>query len=278
MAIITQIWREVVILVQQVGWVETLDLAVVSFILYQVLRLVRGTQATQLLVGLVLLAMVGLVANLLHLLLLQWIFTNAASFIVIAIIVLFQPELRRVLDQVGRISHLTNPLLAFGPQNLTRGVPEVIRAAERLSARKVGGLMAFEREVGLEDYAATGVRINGELSAEFLQTIFFPNSPLHDGAVIIRGDKIVAAGCLLPLPDEGSVRERLGTRHRAAIGLSLASDALIIVVSEETGLISVVENGKITRGLAGDGLRQRVTGGLPADKPASLRPLLGWLK
>lgn len=278
MAIISQLFREVLVLVQNVGWVEILDVAVVAFILYQLLRLVRGTQATQLIVGLVLLALVGVAANALNLLLLGWLFKNAAPFIVIGIIVLFQPELRRVLDQVGRIGHLANPLSVFNPQALSRAVPEAIRAAERLSARRTGALIAFEREVGLEDYAATGVRINGDLSAEVLQSLFFPNSPLHDGAVIVRGNTIVAAGCLLPLPDEGSVRERLGTRHRAAIGLSLASDALIIVVSEESGLISVVENGKISRGLSGDGLRARLTGALPATRTPSLRPRLGFLK
>src|SRR5207253_2405152 len=118
--------------------------------------------------------------------------------------------------------------------------------------------IAFEREVGLEDYAATGVRINGEISAEMLQSIFYPNSPLHDGAVIVRGNRIIAAGCLLPLPEEGTVKERLGTRHRAALGLSLASDALVLVVSEETGNISVIEEGKISRNLDSDDLRRRI--------------------
>ena len=278
MAFLGQLYHEVVTLLAAVGWVELLDVLVVAFILYQLLRLVRGTQATQLIVGLVVLALVGVAANVLHLLLLGWLFQNAAPFIVIAIIVLFQPELRRILDQVGRIGHFANPLSVFNPQALGRAVPEAIRAAERLSARRTGALMVFEREVGLEDYAATGVRINGEVSAEFLQTIFFPNSPLHDGAVIIRGNTIVAAGCLLPLPEEGSVRERLGTRHRAAIGLSLASDALIVVVSEETGAISVVENGKISRGVNAEDLRLRLTGALPQPKPQSLRPRLGWLK
>ncbi len=122
------------------------------------------------------------------------------------------------------------------------------------------------------------MRINGELSAEFLQSIFFPNSPLHDGAVIVRGNTILAAGCLLPLADESTVRDRLGTRHRAAIGLSLASDALILVVSEETGGISVVEGGRITRNLDPDGLRRRLTGGLEATAPAGngRSNLLGW--
>src|SRR5205807_6033466 len=181
--------------------------------------------------------------------------------------VLFQPELRRILDQVGRIGHLGRPLSAFNQQLFNRSVQEAIRASEKLAQRRVGALVVFEREVGLEDYAATGVRINGEVSAEFLQAIFFPNSPLHDGAVIIRGDRILAAGCLLPLPEEGAVRERLGTRHRAAIGLSLASDALIMVISEETGAISVVENGAITRNLDADGLRRRLAGSIEPAKP-----------
>ena len=266
-----------------VGPVELIDVLLVAVILYQLLRLVRGTQAIQLIVGLVFLVIIGVAASALHLLLLGWLFTNAAPFIVIAIIVLFQPELRRILDQVGRLGHLTSlsrPFAALNAQLAGRGISDAVRAAERLSARRTGALIAFEREVGLEDYAATGVRINGDVSSEFLQTIFFPNSPLHDGAVIIRGNTILAAGCLLPLPEEGTVRERLGTRHRAAIGLSLVSDALILVVSEETGAISIVENGQITRNLDGEGLRRRLTGSLePAPTTNGRRarmPILGW--
>lgn len=249
--------------IEKVGWVEAIDVLVVAVLFYYALKLVRGTRAVELLVGLVLLSLVGVLASALDLLLLKWLFQNAAPFVVIAVIVLFQPELRRALDQVGRLSHLNLQLSAFNPQAFNRGVAEAIRAAERLSARKTGALIVFEREVGLEDYAATGVRINGELTAEFVQTIFFPNSPLHDGAVIIRGNMIVAAGCLLPMPEE-RVRgaERLGTRHRAAIGLSQVSDAIVLVVSEETGSISVVEDGKIARNLDPDGLRARLVGSL----------------
>jgi diadenylate cyclase len=277
--ILQQLVHQLVAIVQKVGPVEVIDVLLVSFILYQLLRLVRGTQAIQLIVGLAVLVMVGVAASALNLILLSWLFRNAAPFIVIAIIVLFQPELRRILDQVGRIGHLGRPLGAFGDPLRSRSIQEVIRAVERLSARRTGGLIAFEREVGLEDYAATGVRINGEVSSEFVQSIFFPNSPLHDGAVIVRGSQVLAAGCLLPLPEEGTVRERLGTRHRAAIGLSLASDALIVVVSEETGSISVVENGTITRNLDADGLRRRLTGSIERVKPQTGRrlALLGWL-
>jgi diadenylate cyclase len=260
------------------GPLEVIDVAAVAFIFYQLLRLVRGTQATQVIVGLVVLGIIGFAAIQVHLILLGWLFQNAAPIAVVAIVVLFQPELRRILDQVGRIGHLAGPLSSFSPQLFNRSVAEAIRAAEKLAQRRVGALIAFEREVGLEDYAATGVRINGEVSSEFLQSIFFPNSPLHDGAVIVRGDQILAAGCLLPLADEAQVRERLGTRHRAAIGLSLASDALILVVSEESGGISVVENGKINRNLDAETLRRRLSGGLEANgvTGGGRQHLLGW--
>lgn len=259
---LAQFWSNLLGVLHHLGWGEVIDVVVVAIVLYQLLRLLRGTQGTQVLVGLVLLAVVGVVANQLNLVLLGWLFRNATFFIIIAVIIMFQPELRRALDQVGRLGRLGRlslPLSGYNPGLYNQALSEAIRAAERLSSKRQGALIAFERGVGLEDYAATGVRINGEISAEVLQSIFYPNSPLHDGAVIVRGNKILAAGCLLPLPEEGIVRERLGTRHRAAVGLSIASDALVMVVSEETGSISVIEEGKITRNLDGDGLRKRVS-------------------
>ena len=259
---IQQFYTQFLEVVHHIGWIEAIDVVVVALVLYQVLRLLRGTQGTQVLVGLILLAVIGAIANQFNLVVLGWLFRNATFFIIIAVIVMFQPELRRALDQVGRLGRLGRlgrPLSGYNPGQYNLAISEAIRAAERLSSKRQGALIAFERSVGLEDYAATGVRINGEISAEMLQSIFYPNSPLHDGAVIVRGNKIIAAGCLLPLPEEGIVRERLGTRHRAAVGLSLASDALVMVVSEETGSISVIEEGKITRNLDGDGLRQRVS-------------------
>jgi len=258
MTFISQFWLQLLEVVRHLGPVEVIDVAVVTFILYQLLRLLRGTQGIQILVGLILLAVVGVLSTTFNLILLSWLFRNATFFIIIAVIVMFQPELRRAFDQLGRIGHIGRPLSRFNTRQYNQAISEAIRATERLSMKKTGALIAFEREVGLEDYAATGVRINGEISAEMLQSIFYPNSPLHDGAVIVRGDRIVAAGCLLPLPEEGTVRERLGTRHRAALGLSLASDALVLVVSEETGNISVIEEGKINRNLDADDLRRRI--------------------
>jgi diadenylate cyclase len=276
MEILSQLLHQLWATASAQGPLEIIDVLVVAFFLYQLLRLVRGTQATQLIVGLVLLGVLGFASVQLNLVLLSWIFRNAAQVILLTLIVLFQPELRRMLDQLGRVPHLGRPLTAYNQKLFGKAVAEAIRAAERLSARKIGALIAFEREVGLEDYAETGVRLSSELSGELLQTIFFPNSPLHDGAVIVRGTTILAAGCLLPLPEEGSVRERLGTRHRAAIGLSMVSDALVLVVSEETGAISVVENGTITRNLDSDDLRSKVTGSLDATRPANGRAILGW--
>ena len=257
-------WTQLQQVVAHLGPVEIIDVAVVAFILYQLLRLLRGTQGIQILVGLILLAVIGILSTTFNLILLSWLFRNATFFIIIAVIVMFQPELRRAFDQLGRIGHIGRPLSRFSSRQYNQAISEAIRATERLSMKKTGALIAFEREVGLEDYAATGVRINGEISAEMLQSIFYPNSPLHDGAVIVRGNRIVAAGCLLPLPEEGTVKERLGTRHRAALGLSLASDALVLVVSEETGGISVIEEGKISKNLDADDLRRRIALRVPS--------------
>jgi diadenylate cyclase len=261
--LIPQFLQQLQEVLRHLGWGELIDVALVAFVLYQLLRLLQGTQGTQILVGLVLLAVVGVVATQFNLVLLSWLFKNAGFFILIAVIVMFQPELRRALDQLGRLGNIGRPLTGYSTHLYNQAISETIRAAERLSSRHNGALIAFERDVGLEDYAATGVRINGEISAEVLQSIFYPNSPLHDGAVIVRGNRIIAAGCLLPLPEEGIVRERLGTRHRAALGLSLASDALVLVVSEETGAISVIEEGKITRDLDADSLRRVVSVKVP---------------
>jgi diadenylate cyclase len=232
-----------------IGWRDVLDVIIVALILYQLLKLVRGTQAAQLLVGLVVLLVVDLIATALNLRLLKYVFANGGQAILIAAVVLFQPELRRALDQVGRLAPVRAILPHSAGGGISRLVDEVIRAAGSLSERRTGALVVFERGTGLENVAATGVRINGETTAEMLATLFFPNSPLHDGAVIIREERIIAAGCVLPLADAIPGVGRMGTRHRAALGLTLQSDALVVIVSEETGLISVAHQGKVYRGL-----------------------------
>jgi len=261
-----------------VGWRDVVDVAIVAFLLYQLLKLIRGTQAVQLLLGVGVLFVVGFVASQLHLRLVDFIFTNGSQAILLALIVLFQPELRRALDQVGRLSPVRSMLGHHGSIDIGRVVEEAIRAAESLSERRTGALLVFERETGLENVAITGVRINGEVTAEMLATIFFPNSPLHDGAAIIRDTRLVAAGCVLPLADAIPGVGRMGTRHRAALGLTLQSDAVVIIVSEETGLISIAHQGKIYRGLDQAKLRDMLAnllGAIPSTGRVSIpRPFL----
>jgi diadenylate cyclase len=275
-----QFLREIELFLQNRTWKDVLDVAVVSFFLYRLLLLIRGTQAVQIVLGILLLGLVGLVAKLLDLRLLSWLFQNAAPAIIIGVLILFQPEIRRALDQIGRMGFLGRPLAQQRIQALERMVDKVTRAAQRLVAARTGALIVFERETGLENYANSGIRINGELSAEFLEGIFFPNSPLHDGAAIIRGERILAAGCLLPLAEDTSVRERIGTRHRAALGLSLQTDAVVLVLSEESGQIAVAHEGKIMRNLDQDRLRQvLISLLLPRPEPGSRpRTLLGWIR
>ncbi len=242
-------WRDALIFLQNFGWRDVLDIAVVALLLYQLLKLIRGTQAAQLLVGLGVIVAVGLAAEALNLRLLQFIFRNGGQAIVIAAVILFQPELRRALDQVGRLSRVRSLLGHHVGEAMQRLVDEVIRAASSLSERKTGALIVFERETGLENIATTGVRIDGEVTAEMLATIFMPGTSLHDGAVIIRDARLIAAGCVLPLAETIPGVGRMGTRHRAAVGLTLQSDAVVLIVSEETGLISLALEGRITRGL-----------------------------
>ncbi len=255
------------IFLESIGWRDVVDIIVVAFLLYQVLTLIRGTQAVQLLVGLGVLFMVDLGAQVLHLRLLQYIFSNAGQVILIATVVLFQPELRRALDQVGRLSVFHKWTGGEAGAALTRLVDEVIRAAASLSEERTGALIVFERGTGLENIAGSGVRINGDVTAEMLTSLFYPNSPLHDGAVIIRNRRLVAAGCVLPLAEALPGVGRMGTRHRAAIGLTLQSDAVILVVSDETGLISVADSGKLLRGLDVDTLREHLIKSIGADHP-----------
>jgi diadenylate cyclase len=258
------IWRHVL---------DLIDIGLVAFFLYRLFLLVRGTQAVQLMFGVLLLALVGLLANLLDLRLLSWIFRNAAPAVLIGIIVLFQPEIRRALDQFGRIGFIGRPLAHYNLQIFNRMIDEVIRATTKLTQRFTGALIVFEKETGLENYANSGIRINGELTAEFLEAIFFPNSPLHDGAVIVRGNQILAAGCVLPLAEEGTVRERMGTRHRAGLGLSMQTDAVVLILSEELGQIAVAHEGKLLRNLDPDRLRQVLTS-LLQPRPELHRPPL----
>jgi diadenylate cyclase len=226
-------------------WRAVLDIVLVTLVFYGLFRLLRGTQAIQLMRGaLVVILIFAVLSSVIDLPAFNWLLRTAAPMILVAIPVVFQPELRRALERVGRSAPL---LTRRGDTSKSQtAINDVARSAEFMSQRHIGALIVFEGVTGLGDIVESGVAVDGELSFELLTTIFFPNSPLHDGAVVVRRERIEAAGCILPLTDQ-PVDSQLGTRHRAAIGVTEQSDALAVVVSEETGRISVARNGRIVR-------------------------------
>jgi diadenylate cyclase len=228
-------------------WVDVIDILLVATGFYLLFSLAEGTQAVQLLRGVVLVILVAFLAGqILPFTGFTWLISNALPALLIAVPVIFQPELRRALERLGR----TGSLLARRQQEevVEQIVNEVARTAHRLASQRHGALIVFERETGLQEFVETGVPIDADVNAELLRTIFHPNTPLHDKAVIIRQGKIVAASSMLPVTHNPQY-SGMGTRHRAAIGLTEESDALVVIVSEETGIISVAYNGRIVRRL-----------------------------
>lgn len=246
------------VLLQTVGWRAVLDILIIAFLAYRLLILIRGTQAVQLLVGLLLIGALAAIANILNLPVLKFIFNNGGEVIVIAVVILFQPELRRALDQMGRLGRIRQGLLAPETAQLKKDVDEVVRAATRLAEATTGALIVLQGNIGLEEIAETGVRMDAILSAETLITIFTYRSPLHDGAALIKAGRVVSAGCVLPLAEQTGVEGRVGTRHRAAMGLSQATDAAVVIVSEESGRVSLALGGELQRELDVDSLTNRL--------------------
>jgi diadenylate cyclase len=224
--------------------VDILDILIVSYLLYRLFSLMRGTRAVHMFFGLIVLFILSVIAQWVNMIALDWIISSLRTVWVIAFVIIFQPELRRALAMMGQ-----NPVLSrFVSVQESRGVvPEIIKAVASMSEKRIGALIVLEKDMGLKNYAETGTEVDATVSAELLGTIFTPPSPLHDGAVIIQNDRVVAAGCILPLTQDPRVASALGTRHRAALGLSEETDAIVIVVSEETGTIAYAEGGKLHR-------------------------------
>jgi diadenylate cyclase len=240
-----------------VRWIDLADIAIVAVLIYYVLLWLQGTQAVTLIRGIVLILSVYLVGRYLHFYTITWLFEKFAAAIVVMLVILFQPELRRTLERFGRGRFLG--ALGFAlPSHGGAYVRHLVRAVEQLSEEKVGALLVIERTTGLTEFLESGVNLDALLSAELILSIFNPKSPLHDGAVIVQGDRILAARCLLPISESRLLDKRLGTRHRAAVGISEVSDALVIVVSEKTGIISLAENGYLTRFLTKDLLEEKL--------------------
>lgn len=233
---------------------DILDILLVAFVLYKLYLLICNTRAVALIKGLLILGVVTVVSKALDLHVINWMLQQGMTVILVALPVVFQPELRRALEQIGR-GRLFRSEQGISHEEMERLVDEIVAIAESLSKTHTGALMVFERDVGLNDYIDTGISIDGLASRELLGNIFIVNTPLHDGAVIIRNNRIMAAACLLPLTSDRSLSTELGTRHRAAIGLSELTDAVVVVVSEETGAISYTYGGHIYRHLDSTALR-----------------------
>ena len=234
-------------IVSSIGIFDILDIAVVAFIIYKILGFIQETRAQQLVKGLLVLLVVFFLSDVLHLYTLNWLLKTFMSIGIIALVVIFQPELRRGLEYVGRNKIVKAPFGQVDKAKAKQITDEFVKALTSFSETRTGALIVIEKEVSLTDIAETGTEINGDISAQLLGNIFYEGAPLHDGAVIIRGDKVYAAGCVLPLTENKELNKDLGTRHRAGIGITENSDAITLIVSEETGVISYAVSGKLTR-------------------------------
>lgn len=234
---------------------DVIDIAIVALVFYKGLSLIKETRAEQLVKGLILIFIITKVSYEAELYTINWILTNMLSVGVIAVLIVFQPELRRGLEYFGRTNFLRKSFKEARNDKINEVVDEIVEATASLSRQQIGAIMVLGRKTGLNEFIETGTYIGGVVSSSLLINIFIPNTPLHDGAVIIKDDIIKAAACYLPLTDNKNLNKELGTRHRAALGISERSDALVIVVSEETGSISIAENGELRRHLDKQTLR-----------------------
>jgi diadenylate cyclase len=256
------------------GWVTRLiDVLFVAAIFYSLIMLARGTRAWKIFSGLAVFGGIYLLSDLLQFRTLNFLLRQILPLAPVALVILFYPELRYALEEVGRVQFWRNRLLLLPKEDVQRLINEIVRVSTNLSSKHIGALIVIEREEGLDDLISTGVPLDAEVSAELLSTLFHPGTTLHDGAVIIRGDRAVAAGCVLPLTDRPGIGADIHTRHRAAIGVTERSDAIVVVVSEETGAISLGEEGRLARGLKPEALQQRLFERLqPANGREPRRP------
>lgn len=255
--------------------VEIVDILLVAMLFYKIYDMLQNTRAATLVKGVIVFFILTAITTLLELRLMSWLLQSAIPLFFIVLPIVFQPELRRALEHLGqgRIFHSTAFL---DTEEASAIVSEIVDAVVKLASKKTGALIVIEREMRLDDIASTGVHIDGLIKHEFLLNVFVVGTPLHDGATIIRGNRLVSAGCYLPLTDNRYLSTELGTRHRAAIGLSEQCDALIVVVSEETGIISVADNGSLTRFLDGEKLYARLIPIFVDNKTGIIESIKNW--
>ncbi len=247
---------------------DVVDIIIVAFLLYKLLMLTKETRASAVLKGLLVLFLATWISDLFGLTALSWILTNVLSNGALVLVILFQPELRKALEQIGR-GTIRDSLHKSKSEDTNQIVTEIANCMMNLSRRRVGALIVIEQKIGLKDVVETGTTLDSRISAALLENIFEPNTPLHDGAVLIRGERIMAAGCILSLSDGKGISHELGTRHRAALGISETTDAVSLIVSEETGIISFAREGRLTRHLDRTALEE-VLSSLYTQKEAGL--------
>ena len=258
---VSSMWSQVFYAVCHITVFDLIDILVIAYLVYKAIGFLRETRAGQLVKGIAILIIVALLARLLKLVSLQWLLSTVFESALIAVAIIFQPELRRALEKVGRSnfgSFVKGQTPVEERENATKCIEAVCQAAAGMSKQKVGALIVFERNTLLGDIVNTGTLIDASASPQMIANVFYPKSPLHDGAMIVRDGRILAAGCILPLTQNGNISLRLGTRHRAAIGMSENSDAVVVVISEETGIVSVATNGNIVRNYTTDTLREKL--------------------
>ncbi len=254
-----------------------IDILIVAFVVYKLLLLIRETRAEQLIKGIIILLIVSKVSDWLQLYVVHYILQNTFTIGVVALMIVFQPEMRRALEYIGRSKFLSKSPMEMKQEELEGTVDQVVNAAEKLSQDKIGALIVLERETRMNDIIETGVPINADVTDALLINVFMPNTPLHDGAIIIRGDRLMAAGCILPLT-ANRVSKDLGTRHRAALGIVEQSDAVVVIVSEETGAISIASDGKLARFLDANALRKRILKAYdPENSSALIKTRTTWI-
>jgi diadenylate cyclase len=248
-------WLNVMLRRPPIGWWDLADIVVVSVLIYEVLKLIRGTRAVQMALGGGVLVALFYGSRWGHLETVNWLIRNMFGYIVFAVIVLFQSDIRRALAHFGRA-----PFFQYFAKTaaVEESIEEIVVAAKMLASQRIGAIIAVERQIGLRNYIEGGIRLDALLTYDLLQSIFLPLSPLHDGAVIVQEDRVAAAACFLPLTVNPKLSKELGSRHRAAIGLTEENDSVAVVVSEETGSISLVVDGQMARGLDADLLRVRL--------------------
>ncbi|OPJ61413.1 diadenylate cyclase CdaA [Clostridium oryzae] len=234
---------------------SVLDILVISYIFYKAYTIVKETRAEQLIKGILLIVMLIPISGLLHLTMLNMLLNKTITIGVLSIVIIFQPEIRRVLEHIGRTAFTEKHVLLEDDEIMDKVITEIVTAVDNLAKTKTGALIVIEQKTGLNEVVTSGTQIDSIVSSALLENIFVVNTPLHDGATIIRNDRILASGCVLPLTANNDINKKLGTRHRAGIGITEISDALVIIVSEETGVISLSVNGKLTRNYDKDRLK-----------------------